>query len=201
MSMSIAGDVASVVTATVALLVVVGGYVQFVPKRSSLPCVEFDVDFTTQYRGSKQIVGEVSCMIRNVGSSMLVVSNVRCRVRYRLADDPEDSHGPIEPNLRHAVRQSHDGPGSWFCLVEQRTFVQPGVTQRYRKPIATPVGVVLLDVVGSFDYRIEIGGITYFLIGIFARPPKDLDWRKGISKHTARRMISISAGAAEATGW
>ncbi len=80
--MSSAGAIAAIVTAMAAVLAVGGGYVQFVLKRSLLPSVEFDVDFEMHHSGSTQLIGEVSCVIKNLGSSMLIVTNVKCRIRY-----------------------------------------------------------------------------------------------------------------------
>jgi len=204
--MSSAGAIAAIVTAMAAVLAVGGGYVQFVLKRSLLPSVEFDVDFEMHHSGSTQLIGEVSCVIKNLGSSMLIVTNVKCRIRYRLAADSEDylRHDAVEPYFKHRVPQapasadkseeelSRNPSGTkWFFLAEPRTFVQPGVAQRYRKPVAMPATVQLLDVLGSFDYRIEVGRTTNILVWLFARPPKDIDWRKGIRNHTARRTFCV----------
>ena len=70
-----------------------------------------------------------------------------------------------------------------------RTFVQPGVVQHYRKPIAIQGSPTLVHVWGAFNYRIELGWITKLLIGWLAAPPKDLDWRNGIENFTVRRTF------------
>jgi len=191
-----AGQVATVVTAVVALLAVGGGYVQFVLRRSLLPCVQFDVEFTLLHRGASQAVGEVTCVVHNVGSNMAVVSNVRVRCRYRLAGDPEEPHprDPAQPRFPHSL-----APGDFVGLAERRTFVQPGVVQRYRKPVALPPTVQLVDVLGFFDYRIDLGKPTRLLIELFARPSRslDLDWRAGIRNHTARHTFSTGTDGEE----
>jgi hypothetical protein len=87
---------------------------------------------------------------------------------------------------------------AWLVLVGPRTFIQPGVTQRYRKPIALPATTQLVHIWGAFDYRIELGWLTRMLVGLFARPPKDLDWRdKGVSNHTVRRTFYVDSALFE----
>ena len=194
--MGVAGQVATVVAAVVALFAISGGYVQFVLKRSLLPCVEFDVDFTLLQRGQSQAVGQVACVVRNVGPNMAVVSNVRIRCRYRLAGDPEDQHlrDEAQPRFAHSL-----SPGRAIVLAERRTFVQPGVTQRYDMPVALPATVQIVDILGSFDYKIDLGRPTKVLIQFFARPSRnlDLDWREGITNHPARRTFFVGSNHAE----
>ncbi|MEV0636347.1 hypothetical protein AB0I77_15510 [Streptomyces sp. NPDC050619] len=186
------GEVATVIAAVVALFAVCGGYVQFVLKRSLLPCVEFDVEFALLHRGPSQAVGEVACVVRNVGPNMAVVENVRIRCRYRLAGDPEDRYPGegAQPRFAHSL-----APGDAIVLVEERTFVQPAVAQRYGVPVALPAAVQIVDILGLFDYRIDLGKPTNLLIQLFARPSKklELDWRKGIRDHTARRTFFVGS--------
>ena len=77
--------------------------------------------------------------------------------------------------------------------MEARTFIQPGVTQRYRKPISVPAETQVLHVWGAFDYRIQTKGLTSLLIGLAGPPPPDIDWRKGIRAHTVRRTFSLAS--------
>jgi hypothetical protein len=192
------GDIAGIVTAAVALVALGGGYVQFVLRRSGLGYVEFDVDLTNHHRGLTQLIAEIACVIKNVGSSMVIVTNVQCRARYRLAGDSEDSTNGVEPTFEHLIVPATEPAGTslgehWFFVMEPRTFIQPGVTQRYRKPIVMPVEAQVLHVWGSFDYRIKTKGLTRALIGLAAQPPTDMDWREGIRNHTVRRTFSLAA--------
>lgn len=186
--MTIVSAIASLVTATVALVALIGGYVQFVLRRSLLPAIEFDVEFGALDRGPTQLVGEVRLVVRNLGANTLILTNVRCRIRYRVETDPEQwwTDG-VQPELAHAVPQ--------FFIARGRTFVQPGVSQRYRHPVALPAGTRVVDLLGAFDYRLQVGPVTGFLIGLFARPPKDLDWRRGVRNHTGRRVVAVPAGS------
>jgi hypothetical protein len=189
-----AGDVANIVTATAAVLAATATYVQYVIKRSTLPSVQFDLEFQMLASENLQSVGQVGLIITNVGSSMLVVTNVKFRAHYAITTDEltEYSRRPTEPRLpRRMPVEAH----SWQYVVTDRTFVQAGVTQAYRQPILLPANMALIDILGAFDYRIQIGSITRLLIFLFARPPKDIDWRKGITNHTVRRNFSCDKPA------
>jgi hypothetical protein len=193
-----AGDIAGIIAAAVALIALAGGYVQFVLRRSGLGYIEFDVEFTNYHRGQTQSIGELDFVIKNVGSSMVVVKNLQCRARYRLLRDPEESANGVEPEFEHLIVPAGQSAGTflgkhWFFVMEPRTFIQPGVTQRYRKPVVMPSEAQVLHVWGAFDYRIQTKGLTRLLIGLAAPPPPDIDWREGIRAHTVRRTFSLAA--------
>jgi hypothetical protein len=205
------GDLAAIVGAVAALVALAGGYVQFVLRRSGLGQVEFDVELTNHHRGPTQLIVEIACVIKNLGSNMVIVTNVQIRARYRQVGDSETSKDGVEPALEHVIKPDvpQEDPerrllrGDWFYLVRTRTFIQPGVTQRYRKPFALPAEARILHVWGAFDYQIEIKGLlTRALIALFAKPPRNLDWRKGIRAHTVRRTFTLAApsGAGESGG-
>jgi hypothetical protein len=190
-SMSVS-DIASVVTAAVAVFAALGAYIQYVLKRTLLPSIEFDVDFDTLTYWGPHVVGEVSLVVKNVGSSMLIVTNLRFKGRYHIAGGAADSwpKDPTEPLLPGRVPVAKH---NWAPVLLERTFVQPSVTQNYRRPVLLPSSATVINILGSLDYRIEIGPVTRTLVRLFARPPKDIDWRKGITGHTARRTFHIPA--------
>jgi hypothetical protein len=231
-----AGDVASFIAAGAAVLALVGAYVQYVLRRSLLPSAEFDVEYQSLRLYYGYLVGEVSAVIRNAGSNMLIVKKVRFRARFITSTEdiePWKTDRPgdcVEPNLRGRISPKegierdpglipHEGvspaeasmasslsdpspltedeveaakEGEFVDFVRERTFVQPGVTQRYRKPMLLPPDVSVVNILGSFDYSVQIGWLTKKLIWIFARPPEDLDWRDGIDNHTVRRSFAIA---------
>jgi hypothetical protein len=117
-------DIAAIITAITALIAVVGGYVQFVVRRTLLPCLEFDVEFLTlSCSPSDQSVGEILCKIRNRGPAVGYVTNVRCRVRYRITGESGEMRG--EPRFPHELP-----PGGFLVLDPEKRFIQPGVTQQ-----------------------------------------------------------------------
>jgi hypothetical protein len=87
-------DIAPIITAAAALVALIGGYIQFVLRRAIHPCIEFDVEFSTlNHPAPDQAVGEVICLIRNEGPGVGYVTNVRCRIRYRLAGESGKAGG------------------------------------------------------------------------------------------------------------
>jgi hypothetical protein len=197
--MSGLSDAAAVVTAATAVVAVAGSYVQFVLKRLVLPSAQFDVEFTPYVRGSSQLVGEVTLVFKNVGSTTLIVKDVRSRIRFRLQSDaelqaPNDLAEPqfyhnltsyipgvtaSQPSISQVISSQPEGshpqlsapssiavsgqpqastevpPRGWLTLVRERTFIQPGVTQYYRKPIGLPANARLVHIWRAFDYKIR----------------------------------------------
>lgn len=184
------GSVAAVITAAAALLALIGGYVQFILRPALLPCIEFDVEFLTLNRSiSNQPVGEVLLRIRNEGPAVGYVENVRCRIKYRLAGDSGERGG--EPDFAYSLLPDKTLPDEkFFELDEKSRFIQPGVTQWYRKPIVFPANTCLIHVWGRFDYKLNAGKITKFLAKFLGQPP-----RGDSIEYVVRRTFTISDNA------
>jgi hypothetical protein len=156
------GNLAALITAATALLALTGGYVQFILRRALHPCIEFDVEFLTlNHSASDQPVGEVLCRIKNEGPGVGYVTNVRCRVRYRLAGESEVRED--EPNFAHRLPAE-----GFYFLDREKRFIQPGVTQWYRKPLVFPTNTCLITVWGAFEYELSVGWVTNFLASRYA---------------------------------
>jgi hypothetical protein len=151
------GDVAAVITAIAAMSAVVAGYIQFVLTRSLRPCIEFDVNFSTLQRSGNQSVGQIVCSIKNVGPGVGFVKNVRSRVKYRLSSESGLRLDGVEPSFMHGDSTFHE------FAPNLRGFIQPGVTQWYRKPLALPAETNLIHVWAAFEYHIQVGRITRHL--------------------------------------
>jgi hypothetical protein len=163
--MVLMSSIPAIITATIAFLALIGGYVQFVLRRALLPCIEFDVEFLPLSRsGWDQPIGEILCRIRNEGPAVGYVTDVRCRIRYRLAGESGERQG--EPVFAHSLLPS----GEFLHLDQQKRFIQPGVTQWYRKPVALPANTCLIHVWGRFEYEISAGKITGFLARFLGQP-------------------------------
>lgn len=160
-------DVAAIITATAALVALVGGYVQLVVRRALLPCIEFDVEFSTlRCSPSDQSVGEILCKIQNHGPAVGYVMNVRCRVRHRLTGESEENRG--EPIFAHKL----PAEGGLLVLDPKKRFIQPGITQWYRKPVAFPANTCLIHIWGWFEYELSAGKISEF-VGRLLRQPHE----------------------------
>jgi len=177
------GDVAAIITATAALVALVGGYVQLVVRRALLPCIEFDVEFLTlSCSPAEQSVGEILCKIRNHGPAVGYVVNVRCRVRYRLAGESGE--------IRSEPFFAHELPGGFLVLDPEKRFIQPGVTQWYRKPVTFPANTCLIHVWGRFEYEISAGKISE-LVGRLLRQPHE----ENPIRYLVRRTFTVNDDA------
>ncbi len=203
--------IGSLVAAFAALAVAVGGYVQFVLRRSIFPCIEFDVDLVTLgHSGSdRELVEEVVLSIDNVGPGVGFVANVQCRVRYSQLGESGLGPDGVEPNFAHSLTpdlgqarspgHAQDQQalsesvrilgGEAFALASgaPRNFIQPGVTQRYRKPLAFPQDTRLIHVWGAFEYHIEVGRITWALARVLSQRPD----RRSVT-YTVRRTFRVA---------
>ena len=79
----------------------------------------------------------------------------------------------------------------WLLLVGSRTFIQPGVTQHYRKPLTLHPATRLVDVVAAFDYKFKLRRTRRFLVRLSDPAVEELDWTFGISNHTVRHTIHV----------
>jgi hypothetical protein len=83
---------ASIITAAAAVTAVVGGYVQFVLKRSVLPSAEFDVQFTPYMRSAFQVVGELALVFKAHVSRLLEKLEYNNRIQIALlAHDADEA--------------------------------------------------------------------------------------------------------------
>jgi hypothetical protein len=157
--------VGSLITAGVALIVAVGGYIQFVIRRSIFPCIEFDTCLVAMSRSApEQLVTEVTFSIKNMGPGVGFVVDPRCKISYRRAGSTEVRG--VEPRFE---------PPLSFRMVETQTvenYIQPGVTQWYRKPLVIHADAHLVHIWAAFDYHIRVGPIMWLLARLITGRPK-----------------------------
>lgn len=193
-------NLGSLITAGVALAVAIGGYLQFVLRRSVFPCIEFDVDLIPfTHSASDQSVGEVVLSMRNVGPGVGFVTSVQCRVKYRRAGEAGSGSNGVSPTFAHSLRTELQPPEGFnrilgqdaFALVSRfhRNFIQPGVTQWYRMPLAFPEDTQLVHVWAAFEYHIQVGRLGWFLASLLTERPD-----KRIVLYTVRRTFDVGGG-------
>ena len=161
-------QVAPVITAAAASVALIGGYVKFVLRAAVLPCVEFDVDFVPLPIDDGRHVGDVVLSIRNVGPGSGYIADIQGRIRYAEHDEI-DTTGCVELPFPHRI------PAPVTVVEEEKTilesgflfhkdwgpaFIQPGVTQIYRKPVVVPDEATVFHVWAAFHYRTELHWIT-----------------------------------------
>ena len=97
----------------------------------------------------------------------------------------------VVPNQPSSATSSSDAESSsWITISPGRAFVQPGVVQHFRKPIAMPESPVLVEIWGESNYRIALGPVTKFLVRLVAVSPRDLSQQEGVAIHSARAACS-----------
>jgi hypothetical protein len=174
-------DIASVITAAVAVIALISGYVRFVLQRAVMPCVEFDVDFSALRSGPGRHQGEIVLTVKNVGPGSGFVADVQGRVRYAEIGEDDVGRDAIEPALPHYLEAAPEfSPESRLILPKgflftsqwEPAFIQPGVTQVYRKPVALPGEADLVHVWAAFRYTIQAGPLTRFLVRVSAHHAK-----------------------------
>jgi hypothetical protein len=187
--------VAAAITAIAAVAALLTGYVQYVIRRTILPWVEFDVDFTLLPGGAVDRIGEIVCTVRNVGPGAGYVANVQGRVRYRLPHDTGLARDGVEPAFPNRVSANPPPEpsslilrgGFLFAPDWEPAFIQPDVTHWYRKPVTIPPDAVLVHVWAAFEYRIVVGPISRRLAWTILPPAE----RREVLAYTVRRTFAV----------
>lgn len=199
--------VASILTAILAIVVVVSGYVRFLLVRANVGA-QFDIEYSGLGRRADGPVGELSFTITNLSSNLLIVTSVAARVRFSTAND----HGafnkdPLEPAMSGGLGASaEDGNAPWLSIFPGhlygrgdepgvRSVVFPQGAQAYRKPVLLPDSAGLVTVWGSCNYRVHVGRLTGALVRWVLRPPDDLNFTRGVERHQIRRTFVVDRGA------
>ena len=183
----------SLVAALAAVVIAFGGYVQFVLRRSVYPCIEFDLSLSRLPSAAGEVLAELVLEVRNVGPGVGFVDNLQARVGYRLCGESGASgRDRLEPALTRFLEPDDRtrGPrgGRWFLMapMAEGNFIQPGVTQRYRKPLLLPGDAAVVHAWGAFDYRIEVGRVTWWLARYLAERP-----RQQLVEYTVRGTFAV----------
>jgi hypothetical protein len=111
-------DVGTLAAAVVATVVAIGGYVQFGLVRAKV-AAQFDIEFVPLGRlADGQVVGDVSCLVTNLGSSPLLVTRVAFRYRYSIdGGEATGSAHNLEPRLGLTLTGEPSPHRSWVIVV------------------------------------------------------------------------------------
>lgn len=199
--MTTAADIAAIITAVAVSAAAVGGYIQFVLVRAKV-AAQFDVDFVSLGSASGRQVGDLSCIVTNLGSNLLVVTKVVFRGRYSIEGEANEnpSHN-MEPVLSRNLQTGERDHAEWITLFplpprrpgepSARSVVFPGGSQAYRKPLALPPEARVLGIWAACDYQVQAGWFTHRLVKLVLRPRRDLDFTMGLSNHQVRRTFIL----------
>lgn len=154
---------------------------RFVLERGLLPPAQMDLGFRTVGASGPAWIVEIAPRIQNKGSSALVVTDMRIRLRYLVANEaPQVIDKPEHPafgRLRFPHQHVLNGVGAGkrtvapagagkqdralefspgeFLLIPHDTFVQPGVDQLYTFVTALPAEAAFVLVRASFHYEMR----------------------------------------------
>lgn len=170
------------------LLVGFWAWIRLVLERGLLPPSQMDIALRNLGSTEQATLVEIGVNILNKGSSALVVTDLRIRLRYlnadddiELIDDPARSaFGRIHFTRAHSLarRDSDKEPkttgqpkteygsltGGEFLVVPYDTFVQPGVSQSYTFATALPCNAKYLLARASFRYQLRPSGAQLALL-------------------------------------
>jgi hypothetical protein len=159
-------DIKLLFTLITGLLAGIWGYLVYIIGRGIIPSIEFDIDY--EFLGDKQgkSLIQLFYIVRNVGQSPLVVSELKTKIRYcNTKDDTLIENDPAAPAYGHLIFSRSLGSllqtGDPFSskvedtalpVIRRRTFVQPGVTQKYNLTICLPEEAEYILVKGFLTY-------------------------------------------------
>ncbi|MET4100378.1 hypothetical protein ABIB37_002615 [Agrococcus sp. UYP10] len=199
-------EVLSLTTLIIAGLVAVGGYVRFVLVRANVGA-QFDIEFTPLGIVNGRPAGDLALVITNLGSNLLVVTRVSCRVKYSTPvdagagahdDEPTMSASPGGRSAEGSAALIHvfGGPDRSAPHARRPTSViSQGGTQAYRKPLTFPDGTGAVAIWASCDYHVGIGALERLIVRVVLRPRADLDYTRGLDNHLVRRTFRLDTGA------
>jgi hypothetical protein len=153
---------------------------RFVLERGLLPPSEIDLDLRTVGGSESARIVELEVLIRNKGSSALVVTDVRVRLLHLQAREPIELIGDTKRaafgrvKFPHAFVLNEVGAGERtvkvndkpageavllgkgeFLVLPYDTFVQPGVEQLYTFITALPAAAMFVLARASFRYAVR----------------------------------------------
>lgn len=179
-------------------------YTKFVIERGIFPPAQFDIQCNTLGLQHNRVVLEVLIILKNIGSSVLIVNNLSVNLRYLINNDEPTFRDIKEPtdwyllgrlNFPHCLKEEayylsavdpgvcsicsscsddKDFPDHDLCILGHRTFVKPGVEQRYTYITSVPESASYVKILASFEY------------------PKDHSLLKNFSMDLSRRLGLIN---------
>lgn len=152
-------------------------YSKYIVERGLLPPAQFDVDCKFLGVQDTRKVMEVLIHLKNLGTSTLIVSNLRLEILYLDAEDQpclfDNPAAPAFGRLQfprslqrdlHQVRQ--EGAPRGIKVIPHDTFVQPGVDQIYPLTTTIPGSTSHVLIWSSFEYAQYPTAISRFLLSI-----------------------------------
>ena len=189
-------------------------YTKFVIERGIFPPAQFDVDCKVLGLQDKMFILEILLHVKNLGSSVLVVTNLCLELRYIKKEDdpifisvrdPQKMHLLGRLNFSHCLKEDlcangilkncNDDKGVCdhsFCVLRHRTFVKPGVDQAYTFVTFVPDSASYVRTYATFEYPNEYSRLQRCSLAISRRLGLINYTLKNISvPHTCERIFKV----------
>lgn len=165
-------------------------YTKFVIERGIFPPAQLNIQCNTLGLQGDRAVLEVLVYVKNMGGSVLIVSNLNIELRYLLKYDEPMFLKIKDPNKWHllgrlnfprslkqeAYKVSVDDPvicsagkdssTQGLCMLGHRTFVKPGIEQIYTYITSVPASTSFVRILASFEYPKEHSLLERFSMGL-----------------------------------
>jgi len=168
-------------------------YTKFVIERGIFPPAQFCIRCNTLGLQKDRVVLEILLCLKNLGSSVLIVSNLNLELRYIKKEedieflkirDPKKWHLLGRLCFPHCLKEEvckinildpkicgedKDSCNHSFCVLGHRTFVKPGVDQIYTFVTSVPETTSFIRVFASFEYPKEYSRLQKYSLEVSRR--------------------------------
>jgi len=123
----------------------------FITQRQFAPQIEFDVDARIIKSAGGPVVAEYTLNLKNNGKVQVRLPRIGLRVRSLNRGDQIERFDDARLKFPHKLFDLYNvlsNNKNW-----EFTFLEPGITQRYRVVSVVPNEAILLLVFGEFEYR------------------------------------------------
>ena len=186
----------------IGLITALWAYTKYVLENAILPPCQFDLECRLAGTQSGKKILELLVHLKNLGSSTLIVQEVRVDVLYLMHDEEpqlldDAAHRSARLRFPHALRKDlqHENPesnGRGFRVVPHRTFVRPNVDQVYTVITTVPDSASFVLVWASFQYaqnRVHVSQILVTISRLLGLVQYSLDDVK--EPHTIERVFQV----------
>ena len=191
-------------------------YTKFVIERGIFPPAQFSIDCNVLGLQKERFILENLLHVKNLGSSVLVVTNLCLELRYIEKGDKPEFISIKDPNKKHLLGRlnfphclkedlcitgvldadncnADNGVCDHsFCVLRQRTFVKPGVDQVYTFVTSVPDSVSYVRIYATFEYPKEYSRLQRYSLAISRRLGLINYALKNINvPHTCERIFKV----------
>jgi hypothetical protein len=202
--------VRNVLLVVAGLITAIWAYSKYIVERGLLPSAQFEIELGTVGSQQGKQVFEILLHLKNLGTSTLIIKNLRIDIRYIDRDAPADLFGvddikvgrlkftnalfekpkktsiqsiedKVHPDNQPRKKEHFEGEEvRGVPIIKHNTFVQPNVDQTYTFGTAVPASTSYILVWSSFEYEPRPS--------LFQRPILSLSRRLGLIQYTLKHV-------------